>query len=103
MKTDDVRAGLADDVSRGTRVKNFLRSEVWLKDIEPWLEEEQGKAKNGKHWSPSSRMTLEQFGLSSAYLSGADDQLQRIAIHLSDLEKMGEEAEKALARMPEKS
>lgn len=84
--------------AKAERLKKFLASEVWTKDLEPMLAKDQDDSNVQTRWSPqaANRQTLDLAALSSAYYSGAGDQIVKF---LSDIRieiAKGDEAQKVL-------
>lgn len=91
-----------ENAARGERVTKFLQSDVWLKDIEPYLLDEQNKTIDGRRWSPALKMPIDQFGQFVAYLSGTEESLGRIAVKLSEWVSVGKGAETSLKMLEAK-
>ena len=66
------RADLARDASRGSRVSQFLSSDFWVKDFSPYLKDEEEKSSRCP-WHPSREavaMTCEAIALQTAFNNG---------------------------------
>lgn len=92
----------AESIARGERAAAFLRSDFWLRDLEPLLASEQQKARDHCLWSPATGLSLDEMGLRNAFYSGASASIERTVVSINDFVVRGEEAREMLRRSEEK-
>ena len=95
-REDELRAQYA----RGERVRRLLESPAWAHDLLPIMEAEVQHARASKiaGWAPGSKRTVDEIALTSAYCTGAEEGINRIAVRARELMERGALARKELEK-----
>ncbi len=89
--------------SRGHRVQQLLKNDVWVKDLAPLIEQLIRKYEKGGTWSPhkSASATLEAVALGCAHNGGAVLSLEDLKTQINDYVEAGKSANDKLKTLRE--